>query len=67
MRGGDLLLLLLEYLDLLCNGKLFHHQRRQLRGAAAVRNVQAATSRTHWPLLLRLLLLLLLLLLLIHG
>lgn len=24
VRGGDLLLLLLEYLDLLCNGKLFH-------------------------------------------
>jgi hypothetical protein len=33
-----------------------------------VRNVQAAASRTHWPLLLRRrLLLLLLLLLLIHG
>jgi hypothetical protein len=35
------------------------HQRCQLRGAAAMSNVQATAGRTHWPLLALLLLLLL--------
>jgi len=30
VRCGNLLLLLLEDLDLLCDGELFHHQRCQL-------------------------------------
>jgi hypothetical protein len=52
----NLLLLLLQNLDLLCDGELFHHQRRQLRRAASVRNVQTATCRAHGALLALLLL-----------
>lgn len=44
MCGSNLLLLLLEQLDLLLNGQLFHHQRGQLRGTSPMSNMEFAPS-----------------------
>lgn len=48
---GNLLLLLLQDFYLLGDGQLLHHQRRQLRRATSMSDVQTTTGRTHGPLL----------------
>jgi hypothetical protein len=46
---SNLLLLLLEQLDLLLDGQLFHHQRGELRWTSPVSNVELAATRALRP------------------
>jgi hypothetical protein len=46
VRGSNLLLLLLEQLNLLLNGQLFHHQWGKLRRTSPMSNMELAPTRT---------------------